>query len=148
MNLPIPGLMVLVDAILLMRGFITALRVSGLRRQELRKAIVDGNSSQLWSNSTDVPLCWKKWWKSMDPKVRLDNSPILLPDVQLLRDCPTRWSSTYLMIHRYLELFPVSICMNAFLLYSKLILIIIWSTLGGSTDDISKSKRTWSIYHR
>lgn len=31
----------------------------------------------------------------------------MLPEVQLLRDCETRWSSTFLMITRVLTLYPV-----------------------------------------
>jgi hypothetical protein len=44
----------------------------------------------------------KGWWT--DPL----GNPIQLPVMQLLQDCETQWSSTYLMIDRFLKLYPVS----------------------------------------
>jgi len=50
--------------------------------------IEDGNKSGKW-------------------KGKLPGNAETLPVVQLLRDCETRWSSTYLMIERLLLLYPV-----------------------------------------
>ncbi len=63
------------------RGIVGVCRASGGRRKELKCAIEDGNKSNTWGEIIRV--------------------------VQLLRDCETRWSSTYNMIDRTMELYPV-----------------------------------------
>ncbi|KAH9080277.1 ribonuclease H-like domain-containing protein, partial [Lactarius deliciosus] len=63
------------------RGIVGVCRASGGRRKELKDAIEDGNKSNTWGEIIRV--------------------------VQLLRDCETRWSSTYNMIDRTMELYPV-----------------------------------------
>lgn len=70
------------------RSIVAACRVSGQRRQALLKKIDEGNKSGYW-------------------KGKLDNGKDKIPLVQLLRDCETRWSSTYNMIDRVLELYAV-----------------------------------------
>ncbi|KAH9160548.1 ribonuclease H-like domain-containing protein, partial [Lactarius sanguifluus] len=62
------------------RGIVGVCRASGGRRKELKRAIEDGNKSNTWGEIIRV--------------------------VQLLRDCETRWSSTYNMIDRTMELYP------------------------------------------
>ncbi|KAH9164363.1 ribonuclease H-like domain-containing protein, partial [Lactarius sanguifluus] len=62
------------------RGIVGVCRASGGRRKELKHAIEDGNKSNTWGEIIRV--------------------------VQLLRDCETRWSSTYNMIDRTMELYP------------------------------------------
>ncbi|KAF9545853.1 hypothetical protein CPC08DRAFT_649252 [Agrocybe pediades] len=64
------------------RSLVTACRASGQRREELQATITEGNRSE-----------------SFPDKKQLRN-------VQLLRDMDVRWSSTYLMIDRVLELYP------------------------------------------
>lgn len=63
------------------RGIVGVCRASGGRRKELKNIIEDGNKSNTWCEIIRV--------------------------VQLLRDCETRWSSTYNMIDRAMELYPV-----------------------------------------
>ncbi|CAE6443976.1 unnamed protein product, partial [Rhizoctonia solani] len=70
----------------LCRESVKALRSSDIRRQGLRDLILDGNFRGLFRSP--------------------DNKILLVPVLELLRDCLTRWSSTYLMIFRYLELYP------------------------------------------
>ena len=68
------------------RDLVTTCRSSGSRRQELRTVIADGNQSG-------------RWLREEGREIR---------EVQLLRDCKTRWSSTFLLIDRALMLYPVS----------------------------------------
>ncbi|KAI0753326.1 hypothetical protein C8Q80DRAFT_1217510 [Daedaleopsis nitida] len=68
------------DPVKLTRQLINSCRASGLRRTELNRIILEGNDTQRFSNP--------------------------LRPVRLLRDVDTRWSSTYLMIDRFLELYP------------------------------------------
>jgi hypothetical protein len=63
------------------RTIVAICRKSGSRRKELHNIISEGVRDGTW------------------PKLRV---------VQLLRDCVTRWSSTYNMIDRCIELYPVS----------------------------------------
>jgi len=63
------------------RGIVSVCRASGGRRKELKSVIEGGNKSKTWGEIIRV--------------------------VQLLRDCETRWSSTYNMIDRTMELYPV-----------------------------------------
>lgn len=93
------------DIVHRIRGLVAALRVSGQRREAFKLLLIWGNKTNLWANALEA---WRGWWLEMDSGVRTTDSPIELPVLQLLRDCPTRWSSTYLMIHRFLELYPVS----------------------------------------
>ncbi|QRV92764.1 AC9 transposase [Ceratobasidium sp. AG-Ba] len=69
-----------------LRESVTDCRSSGQRREGLRNAILEGN----------------RLGRFRTP----GGEPCLLPAVQLLRDVPTRWSSTHNMIRRYLELYP------------------------------------------
>lgn len=75
------------DVLGVARKLIAACRASGRRREEFVDTIVKGNQNMSWPkvNGTYVPM-----------------------DVlQLLRDCDTRWSSTYLMVDRALVMLPV-----------------------------------------
>jgi hypothetical protein len=69
------------------RKLVTACRASGQRREDLELTIREGNVAGTWVNSEGIPL--------------------RLPILQLLRDCETRWSSTFLMLDRVLTLLPV-----------------------------------------
>jgi hypothetical protein len=68
------------------RSLVSACRASGQRREDLQSTIMEGNSSRSFPDGKE------------------------LRNVQLLRDMDVRWSSTFLMIDRVLELYPV--CMN------------------------------------
>lgn len=68
------------------RDLVTTCRSSGSRRRELQAVIADGNQSGRWSREEGREI----------------------REVQLLRDCKTRWSSTFLLIDRALMLYPVS----------------------------------------
>ncbi|RPD74060.1 hypothetical protein L226DRAFT_583602 [Lentinus tigrinus ALCF2SS1-7] len=72
------------------RDLVAYCRQSDRRRIEFRTTIEDGNKAQLWKDEV--------------------GNLIQLPLLQLLRDCETRWSSTFLMIKRALHLYPISIC--------------------------------------
>ncbi|KAH9925069.1 hypothetical protein B0H21DRAFT_700969, partial [Amylocystis lapponica] len=63
------------------RSLVTACRASGQRREDFKSTIETGNKENTFGN--------KK-----------------LPDAVLLRDVDTRWSSTFLMIDRVLEMNP------------------------------------------
>ncbi|KAI6006128.1 hypothetical protein EDD15DRAFT_2154708, partial [Pisolithus albus] len=78
------------DVIGTVRSIVSVCRASGQRRQDLRKVIVEGNSSGRWAG-------------------KLPDGGDKLPLYQLLRDCETRWSSTFLMIERLLLLYPVRV---------------------------------------
>jgi hypothetical protein len=65
------------------RSLVAACRASGQRRYDLMTVIQQGNKENLWGMFS-------------------------IPEWQLLRDCETRWSSSYLMIGRALTLYPVS----------------------------------------
>lgn len=84
------------------RASVAACQASGLRRDGLHHTIIDGNCLGTFRLPGGVLL--------------------LVPLLQLLRDMPTRWSSTYHMIQRYLTLYPVSsvrlICLD-YVLISK-----------------------------
>ncbi|KAJ7721832.1 hypothetical protein DFH07DRAFT_867753 [Mycena maculata] len=68
------------------RQIVAACRASGQRRADVKQIIVDGNRKFLWQPGGTLRV------------------------VQLLRDCETRWSSTYLMSDRLLELYPAVQC--------------------------------------
>lgn len=61
------------------RNIVAACRKSGQRRSDLMTVIENGNNDESWN----------------------------MRRLQLLRDCETRWSSTYLMNDRVLDLYPV-----------------------------------------
>lgn len=65
----------------LARNIVAGCRASGQRREELQRVIKVGNNETLFSHK--------------------------LPEHQLLRDCPTRWSSTFCMAQRFYELHEV-----------------------------------------
>jgi hypothetical protein len=67
------------------REIVATCRKSSQHRENLQKLIATGNITNAWGSDTTIRL------------------------VQLLRDCETRWSSTYNMIDRVIELYPVSI---------------------------------------
>jgi hypothetical protein len=69
------------------RESIRSLRSSDLRRERFLDSIKDGNLRGIF--------------KTIAGLIKL------LPVLQLLRDSETRWSSTYNMIIRYIELYPV-----------------------------------------
>lgn len=71
------------------RSIVASCRSSGQRRQALLKKIEEGNKTGYW-------------------KGKLDDGKDKIRPVQLLRDCDTRWSSTFNMIDRVLELYIVS----------------------------------------
>ncbi|KIO23189.1 hypothetical protein M407DRAFT_43807, partial [Tulasnella calospora MUT 4182] len=66
------------------RSIVVFCRASGSRRTGLRQVILDGNAAGWFGQN------------------------VRLPEHQLLRDVPTRWSSTFFMIDRFLELWPVN----------------------------------------
>ena len=67
------------------REIVATCRKSGQRRETLQKLIAISNSTNTWGLDT------------------------VIRPVQLLRDCETRWSSTYNMMDRLIELYPVSV---------------------------------------
>jgi hypothetical protein len=69
------------------RTLVSKLRVSDGRRHNLHDSIVRGNASGAWKDQ--------------------DGKAIKIREVQLLRDCDTRWSSIYMMLQRVIELYPV-----------------------------------------
>lgn len=69
------------------RKLVTACRTSGQRREDFELTIVEGNAARTWKDS--------------------EGNPLPLPVLQLLRDCETRWSSTFLLLDRVLTLLPV-----------------------------------------
>ena len=73
------------DLIQKVRSFVGEARSSGLRREAFSEAIAAANQSLLFGPDVQLP-----------------------GDTQLLRDVDTRWSSQFLMIDRYIEVFPVS----------------------------------------
>lgn len=68
------------------RELVGTCRASGQRRHDLMQVIVQGNQ--------------QKDWQTEDGTLR---------ELQLLRDCETRWSSTHNMGDRVLELYQASI---------------------------------------
>jgi len=81
------------------RKLVSDCRASGQRRSALRTVIRNGNKLKSWPQTTmdfDSPM--------LPDDLKTGGT---LPEVQLLRDCETRWSSTFLMITRVLTLYPV-----------------------------------------
>ena len=75
------------DIIWIARKLVSACRASGQRREDFVLTIVEGNKVGSWTDS--------------------NGNPLPLPTLQLLRDCETRWSSTFLMLDRVITLLPV-----------------------------------------
>ncbi|KAJ2927910.1 hypothetical protein H1R20_g9190, partial [Candolleomyces eurysporus] len=80
------------DIIGLPRSFISSCRTSSQRRQAFQDIITEGNLKGFWIGKVAMP--------------RENDDPNKLRNLQLLRDCETRWSSTVQMIGRYLYLLP------------------------------------------
>ncbi|VDC02215.1 unnamed protein product [Peniophora sp. CBMAI 1063] len=81
------------DVVGRVRCLVAWCRQSGDRRGELRRLIVEGNQSKSWDKIL------------VDDSVsRVNAKENELPLLQLLRDCETRWSSTFFMISRFLTL--------------------------------------------
>jgi hypothetical protein len=78
-----PGWDVMDDVVALSRKLANALRSSGQRLDDLSSVIRKGWDDELWT-------------------------PEEVPDHAVLNDMDVRWSSTFLMIDRILELYPVS----------------------------------------
>ncbi|THH15387.1 hypothetical protein EUX98_g9474 [Antrodiella citrinella] len=78
------------DPISLVRKVVATCRASGQRRRDLQETIKNGNKTGHWATSM----------------IDVGREYTSMPEVQLLRDCETRWSSTFLMIDRFLVLFP------------------------------------------
>lgn len=66
------------------------------RRQGMRNTIIEGNHNKTWQTPRFVDGVWKLVVFEM--KV-----------LELILDCPTRWSSMRNMIERFLYLYPVSL---------------------------------------
>jgi len=75
------------DIVGMARKLVTACRASGQRREDFQLTIREGNERGSWTDS--------------------EGNPFSLPVLQLLRDCETRWSSTFLLLDRVLTLLPV-----------------------------------------
>lgn len=75
------------DIVGMARKLVVACRSSGQRRQEFTLTIKEGNKAQTWTDSK--------------------GNPLPLPVLELLRDCETRWSTTFLLLDRVLTLLPV-----------------------------------------
>ena len=69
------------------RKLVTACRALGQWREEFKLTIREGNEAGTWMDS--------------------EGNPLPLPVLQLLRDCETRWSSTFLLLDHVLTLLPV-----------------------------------------
>ncbi|KAI0284024.1 hypothetical protein BGY98DRAFT_911151 [Russula aff. rugulosa BPL654] len=65
------------------RGIVAMCRKSGQRREDLKKVINAGNSCNAWGPD------------------------VVIRPVQLLRDCETCWYSTFNMVDRLIELYPL-----------------------------------------
>ena len=76
------------DPIATGRSLVRQVRASGQRREHLSLIIEDGN-------------------KNLD--FESQDQPVIVPNVQLIRDVDTRWDSIYFMIRRLRVLRPVSI---------------------------------------
>jgi hypothetical protein len=68
---------------------VNACRHSGQRHRRLQAVLEAGNANGYWRG-------------------KLPDGGDKIPVLRLLRDCPTRWSSTFKMIDRVLMLYPVS----------------------------------------
>ncbi|KIJ12691.1 hypothetical protein PAXINDRAFT_82486, partial [Paxillus involutus ATCC 200175] len=77
------------------RSIVTACCALGQRRCDLWKLIQDGNYSN--------------FWKGEMINLKLDS----MPEVQLLHNCETWWSSTFNLIDRIIMLHPVCQCLTS-----------------------------------
>ncbi|TEB20236.1 hypothetical protein FA13DRAFT_1645125, partial [Coprinellus micaceus] len=82
------------DLIARVRKLVAACRVSSQRRQDLQRIIAEGNDKCSWRG------------KKVHRYLGEDANCPTLRLLQLLRDRETRWSSVYLMIDRFLYLYP------------------------------------------
>jgi hypothetical protein len=85
------------------RTLVGVCRKSGQRRSDLRATIEEGNSNGSFRDENGTPVA-------------------AVPVQQLLRDCETRWSSTFNMTGRVIALYPV--ITSLFCMASKLILFL------------------------
>lgn len=85
------------------RTLVTTIRKSGKRRDGLQQAIIEGNNNGYFRKPSPIP--------GQEPVA------FRLPLVQLLRDVPTRWDSTYYMLERLQILRPVSCEPSFFMLW-------------------------------
>ncbi|TFK58466.1 hypothetical protein BDN72DRAFT_739940, partial [Pluteus cervinus] len=76
------------DPIALTRALVVRIRGSGQWRHNFSDLIEEGNR--------------KSWWMNQENKV------VKLKNLQLLRDCPTRWDSCFKMNKRFSDMRPVS----------------------------------------
>ena len=76
------------DIVGVIRKTVAACRASGQRREEFRRTIIAGNREGLWKD--------------------MSGNLLELDILQLLCDCETRWSSTFLMLDQAIGLYPVS----------------------------------------
>lgn len=74
------------DIVGTVRKLVAASRNSGQRREDFELTIREGNKAGSWMDS--------------------EGNSLPLPVLQLLRDCETRWSSTFLMLDRVVTLLP------------------------------------------
>lgn len=79
------------------RALVTGLRAAGQRKEALQEFIIEGNK-QRYFFSTTFNKASNKWVQTL----------CHVPLLELLHDVPTRWDSTYAMVHWLLELRPVS----------------------------------------
>jgi hypothetical protein len=86
------------DIIGIARKLVAACQASGQRREDFKLTIREGNTEQTWTDA--------------------EGNPLPLPVLQLLRDCETRWSSTFFMLDRVLTLLPVRISRLRFVMLS------------------------------
>lgn len=85
------------DLISRVRHIVAQCRASGNRREDFRNAVL------AMRNEIQTKIV-ERGCSSND-----DDDELLQRVVVLLRDVDTRWSSTFLMVDRFLELYPVSI---------------------------------------
>jgi hypothetical protein len=96
---------------------VKALRSSGQRRDDLRAVIKAGNAARSWGRSNIDTSDLEDGIESDSDEMGAEEE---IRVVQLLRDVDTRWSSTFLMVDRLLELYPVSSSSYSLVLYLTL----------------------------
>lgn len=112
------------DPVARCRSLVTTCRASGQRREELMNMIKEGNTSNAWGKE--------------------DEEDIRLREVQLLRDVDTRWSSTFLMIDRVLELYPAS---SIFSHLGKLLILISLQAIDAFLKQVKQKDITHHALH-
>jgi hypothetical protein len=85
------------------RRVIRLLRSSDTHRAGLRKLIIDGNKSAIFTMKDPEQT------QPGQPRAGDKRIPVSVPDLELLRDVKTRWDSVYLMLRRLRQLRPVSL---------------------------------------